>query len=172
MDRRPDPASEAFVRLMTEHQGRLFGYVLSLVGDPDRANEVLQETNVVLWRDHAEFRPGSNFSAWAFRVAHFQVMAYRQRRIRDRLVFDDGMVELLAPEAKELDDAFDARQQKLTDCLGKLSPAHRELLRRRYAEGEAVETLARERGMTANAAAQALFRIRRILIQCVGGSPA
>ena len=165
-------AAADFVRLMTAHQGRLYGYVLSLVGDPDRANEVLQETNVVLWRDHAEFRPGSNFGAWAFRVAHFQVMAFRQRRLRDRLVFDDRTLEALAPEARALGEDFDARQRKLADCLQKLSPEHRELIRRRYSEDEPLDALARDRGMTPNAAAQALFRLRKILLGCVGATPA
>ena len=159
--------SNEFVRLMTEHQGRLFAYILSLLGDPDAANDVLQETNVVLWRDSGEFRPGTNFKAWSFRVAHFQVMAWRQRQIRDRLVFEDDMLEVLAFAAREADDTFDARQQKLTGCLEKLNPTHREMIRRRYAEGSPLSSIAQERGMTANAVMQALFRIRQSLMQCV-----
>lgn len=61
---------EAFVQLMTEHQGRLYAYVLSLLGDPDQANDGLQEANLVLWRNAAEFQMGSNFRAWVFRIAH------------------------------------------------------------------------------------------------------
>ncbi|HZE98401.1 MAG TPA: sigma-70 family RNA polymerase sigma factor [Planctomycetota bacterium] len=159
--------SEAFVRLMTGHQGRLFGYLFTLLGDPDAANDVLQETNVVLWRDCREFRPGSNFKAWAFRVAHFQVMAFRQRQIRDRLVFEDEMLEVLASAARETDDAFAARQEKLTDCLGRLAAPHRELIRRRYTDGESLEAIARGRDMTPNAVMQSLFRIRHSLMQCV-----
>jgi RNA polymerase sigma-70 factor (ECF subfamily) len=168
--------SEAFVRLMTEHQGRLFAYILSLLGDPDRANDVLQETNVVLWRDAREFRPGSNFKAWAFRVAHFQVMAFRQRQIRDRLVFEDDLIEALAFGAREADEMFESRQERLAGCLEKLAPAQREMVRRRYAEGLSVSAIAQDRGMTPNAAMQALFRIRQALIHCVSryaeGSPA
>ena len=160
-------SSNEFVGLMTEHQGRLFAYILSLLGDPDAANDVLQETNIVLWRDSAEFRPGTNFKAWSFRVAHFQVMAWRQRQIRDRLVFEDDMLEVLAFAARETDDAFDARQQRLTGCLEKLNPTHREMIRRRYAEGSPLSSIAQERGMTPNAVMQALFRIRQSLMQCV-----
>jgi RNA polymerase sigma-70 factor (ECF subfamily) len=159
---------EAFVRLMTGHQGRLYAYVLSLLGDPDAANDVLQETNVVLWRDSREFRPGTHFQAWAFRVAHFQVMAFRQRRMRDRLVFEDDLLQALAPAARETDAAFESRQKRLDGCLGKLPGDHRELLRRRYAEPpEPIDSIARERGMTPNAVMQALFRIRQSLMQCV-----
>ncbi|HXG62845.1 MAG TPA: sigma-70 family RNA polymerase sigma factor [Planctomycetota bacterium] len=159
------------MRTMAEHQGRLFAYILSLVGDPDAANDILQETNVVLWRDSKEFRPGSSFAAWAFRIAHFQVMAFRQRRLRDRLIFQDELLDLLAAGARETDDLFESRQERLTSCLEKLNPDHREMLRRRYAEGRSVQEIARDRGMTPNAAMQALFRIRKALLQCVGRVP-
>src|SRR5437868_3311369 len=142
---------DAFVRLMTEHQGRLFGYIFSLLGDPDAANDVLQEANVVLWRDSKEFQLGSNFKAWAFRIAHFQVMAWRQRQIRDRLVFEDDMLEVLAFAARDADESFDSRQKLLTGCLEKLTAPHREMVRRRYAEGTDLQSIATERGMTANA---------------------
>jgi RNA polymerase sigma-70 factor (ECF subfamily) len=167
--------SDEFVRLMTEHQGRLFGYILSLVGDADAANDVLQEANVVLWRDNAEFKPGTNFKAWAFRVAHFQVMAWRQRQIRDRLVFEDDLLEVLSYAARDTDESFESRQERLTGCLDKLAPNHREMVRRRYSEGTSLQSIAEDRGMTANAVMQALFRIRQSLMQCVArvseGSP-
>lgn len=159
--------SDEFVRIMTLHQGRLFAYILSLLGDPDAANDVLQETNVVLWRDNREFRPGTNFKAWAFRVAHFQVMAWRQRQIRDRLIFEDDMLEALAFAAREADETFEARQQLLSGCLEKLVPIHREMVRRRYTEGSTLQSIATERGMTENAVVQALFRIRQSLMHCV-----
>ena len=159
--------SDDFVRLMTEHQGRLFAYIFSLLGNPDAANDVLQEVNVVLWRDSREFRPGSNFKAWAFRVAHFQVMAWRQRQLRDRLVFEDDLLEALATGAREADEMFDLRQERLTSCLEKLIPEHREMIRKRYADGTPLHSIAAERGTTANAVMQALFRIRQRLMTCV-----
>ncbi len=159
--------NDEFLRQMTQFQGRLFGYIFSLLGDPDRANDVLQETNMVLWRDSKEFRPGSNFKAWAFRVAHFQVMAQRQKQIRDRLLFEDEMLEAVAFGAREADETFDSRQERLAGCLEKLAAPHRELLRRRYAEGQSLGEIGKERGMTPNAVTQALFRLRQSLVACV-----
>jgi RNA polymerase sigma-70 factor (ECF subfamily) len=158
---------EAFVQLMTEHQGRLYAYVLSLLGDPDQANDVLQEANLVLWRNAAEFQMGSNFRAWAFRIAHFQVMAHRQRQLRDRLVFDDETLAVLDPAAKAVDETYPERQERLTACLEKLSEAERYLLRQRYADGLSLQAIADSVRRTANALAQTLFRIRRRLIDCV-----
>ena len=75
---------DELIELMTQYQGRLYVYMLSLIGNPDAANDVLQETNIVLWKESKQYVPGTNFKAWAFRIAHFQCMAYRQRRLRDK----------------------------------------------------------------------------------------
>ena len=77
------------------------------------------------------------------------------------------MMEVLAFAARDTDAAFDVRQERLNGCLSKLQPAHREMIRRRYAEGSALQSIAHEHGMTANAVMQALFRIRQSLMQCV-----
>jgi DNA-directed RNA polymerase specialized sigma24 family protein len=63
--------SEEFLRLLTDSQGRLFAYFAAALGDFDRANEVLQETNLVMWRKSGEFEMGSNFNAWSYRIAYF-----------------------------------------------------------------------------------------------------
>ncbi|HEX6961894.1 MAG TPA: sigma factor, partial [Lacipirellula sp.] len=101
--------TDDLVTLMTKFQGRLYVYILSLIGDPNAANDVLQETNIVLWKESAQFIPGTNFKAWSFRIAHFQCMAYRQRRLRDKVLFNDQVIAALAFEAKEIDDAYDDR---------------------------------------------------------------
>ena len=85
-----------FVELMTEFQGRLFGYIMTLTGDPDAANDILQEANVVLWKQSQQFELGTNFKAWAFRIAHFQFMAYRQRRLREKVLYSDDLLATLS----------------------------------------------------------------------------
>ena len=74
-----DNASAEFVSLLTGHQRKLYSFILSLLRNPSDADDVLQETNLVLWQKCNEFEPGTNFGAWAFRVAQFQVMAHRKK---------------------------------------------------------------------------------------------
>jgi RNA polymerase sigma-70 factor (ECF subfamily) len=145
----------------------LYVYILSLIGDPDAANDVLQETNIVLWRESRQFVPGTNFKAWAFRIAHFQCMAYRQRRLRDKVVFSDDVVAALAVEAKELDSTYEGRAAALVRCLEQIQPRSREALRLRYAEDVAVKEMAIRMNCTSNAVSQLLFRARQWLVQCV-----
>src|SRR5215831_10742745 len=113
-------ASSDFVQLMTQYQGRLYGYVLSLSGDPDAANDVLQEANIVLWKQSGQFKPGSNFKAWAFRIAHFQFMAYRQKKLRDKVLFSDELLSMLASEAKDIDESHEERAAALESCLERM----------------------------------------------------
>jgi RNA polymerase sigma-70 factor (ECF subfamily) len=49
------PPDEQFVRLLTTHQSRLAGFIFALMASGDGAQDVLQETNLVLWRKAGEF---------------------------------------------------------------------------------------------------------------------
>ncbi|HRX57070.1 MAG TPA: sigma-70 family RNA polymerase sigma factor, partial [Verrucomicrobiales bacterium] len=152
----PDPS---FDDLLEAHQPRLYGYILSLTGQPATAKDVLQETNLVLWRKAETYQPGTNFTAWAIRVAHFQVLSQRQRQRRDqsRLVFDDALMELMAGESEEealaqdnRTQALKVRAEALQDCLLKLPPRQRDLVRRRYLDGQSVAVLSEALGEPAN----------------------
>jgi RNA polymerase sigma-70 factor, ECF subfamily len=162
------PASSLdFVELMTEFQGRLFGYVMTLTGDPDAANDILQETNVVLWKQSQQFELGTNFKAWAFRIAHFQFMAYRQRRLREKVLYSDDLLATLAAEYKELDEQYDQRADALEQCLALIAPRSRDAIRMRYADGLPLTALAQKLNRTSNAVSQLLFRARCWLLECV-----
>ena len=57
--------------------------------------EVMQEAAVVLWRKFAELSAIEDFRRWAFGVAKFKALAFVRDRMRDRLVFDEDVMELL-----------------------------------------------------------------------------
>ncbi len=160
--------SDDFVELMTMFQPRLYAYILSLLGDPEVASDVLQETNLVLWRKAPDFTLGTNFKAWAFRTAHFQVMAQRQRQIRNKLVFDDDLVETFAHEADAHDDDhFLRRQRALETCIEKLADRQRDIILQRYYKERPVAQIAVRLKIAANAVSQLLFRARQNLVECV-----
>ena len=159
--------SDEFLQLITEFQGRLFGFILSLLGDVDQANDVLQETNLVLWKKSDDFQSGTDFKAWSFRVAHFQIMAFRQSQVRDRLVFNNETLEQITRDAGKQDELFERNKKRLDDCLSNISERNRNVLRRFYDKGESMISIAATMKRTANSVGQMLFRIRKALIACV-----
>lgn len=163
----PAAPSADFVQLFTHHQRRLFLYILSQVPNPIEAEEVQQETNVVIWSKFAQFRPGTNFLAWVSQIANFEVMKYRSRKKRDRMQFSDEFLETVSRDALERSDELEDRRNALTECLEKLRPRDRELIEQRYAPGEKGKHLAEQIGRPANSVYQSLGRIRRSLMECI-----
>jgi RNA polymerase sigma-70 factor (ECF subfamily) len=166
--RPPEPSGrvDEFVRLLGQNQRRIFQYVLSLVPQWGEAEEIVQETNLVLWREFGQFQSGTNFAAWACKVAFHQVLAWRKRRQRDRLEFSVEFLETIAEEAASCSDLLEERAQRLSDCIDKLPP-HRDLLRLRYTEGQSIEAIAAKVGRTLDAVYRVLSRIRHTLHDCV-----
>lgn len=159
--------SEQFVRQLTDYQSRLRAYVLAILGNPDAVGDVLQETNVALWRKASQFVDGTDFGAWARSVAYFEVLAYRKRRNKDRHVFDDDLLREVAAEAAEQTDALDAELVTLQRCVERLSQLDQRLVQSRYAPGGSVKELAKLRGKSAGAISLALYRIRNELADCI-----
>ena len=168
---RPEPADvEAFMRLFGEHRRRLYQYVLALLPNLQDAEDVLQETNIICWRKFGEFQPSTNFLAWASRIAHFEVLKRRRAWAREGTAvvpLDDAVLEQLAHEAAEDAGELAGVREALQRCLGKLAPADRELIVRRYAAGEQGKHLAEQMGRPANSVYKSIGRIRLALLDCV-----
>ena len=157
-----------FITLLTSSQSRLFAYVLSLVGDRQQAQDVMQETNIVLWRKSSQFEPGTNFGAWMLKVAYYQVMEHRRKMNKQAMfVADDDFLAMLAEEAETGCGLLEEQQAALHRCLDRLPDRQRDIVRRRYSDGASIKAVADQLGLAATAIKQTLFRARTSLIDCV-----
>ncbi|MEL7500013.1 MAG: sigma-70 family RNA polymerase sigma factor [Planctomycetota bacterium] len=156
-----------FIQLLTTSQSRLYGYILSLVLDPDQADDILQQTNTVLWEKKDKFEIGTNFIAWSFRIAYFQVLAHRKNRQRDRLVFDDGMLREISEVSVQSDETFEERQRLMRECLEKLDHRKRKFIRLRYSAGSTLKQIAIDTDSSVTNVKQILFRARASLTECI-----
>lgn len=159
--------TEQFVQLLTDSQDRLFAYILSLLPNPERARDVLQETNLVLWRKSEDYSPGTSFTAWACKTAYFQVLAYRRDRMRDKHVFDEELLRDLAERSSGVLESYDRRQSALSACMEKLSPRQQHLIRSRYVDRCSVTQIAERAAVSAPSIVMALHRVRQKLMDCI-----
>jgi RNA polymerase sigma-70 factor, ECF subfamily len=164
-------ADEAFVASITGLQTALLAYILTLAPADRDAEDILQRCNVVLWRKRASFQPGSNFKAWAFAVARWEVLAVmKERRAKAWLVFEDEVAEIIGDHLAEMPDqrlAGLARAEALRGCLARLSPKHRCLVLERYADGRTTEECAARLGRPAASLRVTLHRLRASLRRCL-----
>ncbi len=148
-------------------QPRLYGFILKRLADRDQALEVLQRTNLVICQKAADYRPGTSFEAWTFTIARFQLMAWRKKCARNRLVFSDRVYEQIdrKPEQPEVFD--DTRVNVLKDCIKQLNVDDNSLLEQRYQKDLPLATIASTMNMSIDAIGMRLSRIRKKLGQCI-----
>jgi RNA polymerase sigma-70 factor (ECF subfamily) len=154
-----------FVQLLTAAQPRLFGYIAALLGDVHEANNVLQETNLVLWTKSREFRPGTSFFAWAREIAYFKALSYYRDAKREPLIVDHSLVEGVFARSDALDP--DERRAALRHCLAQLDERQQSLLRHRYADGASMVDLAQRQNKSIGAVKMSLKRLRVALLGCI-----
>ena len=142
---------DAFVRLLGQNQRRIFLYVMSMVPNWNDAEEIIQETNLVIWREFRGSSRGTNFTAWACKVAFHQVLAWRKRVKRSRLEFSPAFLDAVADEASAASEVLEERSQCLARCIERLPADRRQLLRLRYSDGLAIDAIARQLARTEEA---------------------
>jgi RNA polymerase sigma-70 factor (ECF subfamily) len=102
----PNPAEnegrKRLVALMTRHQRQIFAYIYTLVPDRHDAEDLLQETSVVICEKFEDFTPGTDFVAWACQIAWWRIRYSRQKFARSKVVFDDEVLSAVERTAVEL----------------------------------------------------------------------
>ncbi|VTU02584.1 rna polymerase sigma-70 ecf- rhodopirellula baltica : RNA polymerase sigma-70 ECF-like, Rhodopirellula baltica OS=Rhodopirellula sp. SWK7 GN=RRSWK_05077 PE=4 SV=1: Sigma70_r2: Sigma70_r4_2 [Gemmataceae bacterium] len=159
--------SDEFIQLLTSHQTQLRGLITAALGHAADSQDVLQRTNLAIWRKAADFDPARSFLAWAIGVARYEVLAFLRDRRRERLVFVPEVADLLATEAEDLLPQIPARQAALRECLKELPERNRELLTQKYVRGRSVSDLAAAVGRSADGIKSLLLRVRRVLEDCI-----
>lgn len=163
----PPDRAEEFVFLLARYERPLGAYVMTMVPHAQDADDILQEAKVVMWRSFAQFQPGTNFGAWARKVAFHQVLAFRKRKHRDRLDFSEDFLRTVADEVETSAEHLEQRGRLLHECIAKLPADHRETLHLRYQENLSLEEMAARLGRTAGALYRLLSRVRHVLHDCV-----
>jgi RNA polymerase sigma-70 factor (ECF subfamily) len=156
-----------FLTLLTQHDRALGIYVYSMVTSNADADDILQQTKMVMWRSFEQFESGTNFLAWARKVAFHQILNSRRQHKRAHLPLSDEMLEAVSHEVAQLSEQGDDRREALQSCLHKLPQEQRQLVLLRYYEDLEVDQIADRIDSTAGAVYRALSRVRLALLQCV-----
>lgn len=159
---------EEFIRCFSAAQRPLFLYLLPMLGNPVDAEEVLQETNVVIWKKWQQFELGTNFIAWGRTIARLEVFRYRRNKNNRVALLDDDILELVASRLELEGSTLESRRREaLSTCVEKLKPSDREIVRLRYETDSNGDQVAKKLGRPPNSVYQSLGRIRRVLMKCI-----
>ncbi|MDF1859174.1 MAG: sigma-70 family RNA polymerase sigma factor [Verrucomicrobiales bacterium] len=161
-----NPTSD-FVRLWTRHQAEVERYVFSMIPRQADAAVVLQDVSVFLWQKWDQFDSERPFVPWAIRFAYLEILKWRQKQAREKLIFSDSLLEQIHSRHDEEMPLMEARRSALTECLETLSGQQQKWVRLRYGRHGAVKQEAAESGISMHKIYYALEKIRDQLQDCI-----
>lgn len=151
--------NRAFDELLSRNQSKLFSYILFVVRDEDKANDLFQETFVkVITKLHqGRYVDSGKFGAWIMRIAHNVIMDwYREQRSRNLIepTDENGLSNLSGNEI--LDSNVENRyvnDQIMVDVknmMNMLPPTQREVVFMRFYQDLSFKEIAETTGVSIN----------------------
>lgn len=156
-----------FLRLLMANQRRIYAFILTLVPHHGDAEDLFQETVLLMWSRFDSFTPGTSFAAWGITVAKYQILSVRKRHATRGALFSQAAVELLHQESQRFVAQVDTRMQALRHCIEKLDPKDYELIRLRYRDEATIQSIAGQMGRSVQGIYKRLVRIHDGLLRCV-----
>lgn len=161
-------ALEAIVR---HHQAAVRSWLAAhcpLGGDAD---DVAQRTFVAAIKRLADFEVGTDFRAWLFSIARYQLMteATRLRRLADyhsRLA-PEILARELERRAQEPEESTTERLMHLRECVAAIGESARQFIQWRYDDQLPLEDMAARTGRSVGAIKKQLWLLRQKLQQCM-----
>lgn len=155
----------ALNRLMQRHSGPILGFISRMIGQPEDAQELAQETFVRAYFQIHTFRPKALFISWLYQIArnlcrdYFRSRAFKQRLLMEPL--DERTPEIANPTKDSPHEA--KRKEALQRALLHLPPKWRESLILTAIEGLSHEEAAKRLGLSAKAVEVRSYRARMAL---------
>ena len=161
-----EPIPFDFSRKLTALQRPLYAYILTLLPNRSEAEDILQETNLILCRKAGEYNPEGHFQGWAFNIARYQVMGHISKFKRSKLYFSPDLIENLAEETVDLKQ-MDLSRRALQVCYELLPKHMKAMAKLRCQEEKSLLQISKVLKRPMGSVSATLHRIRINLIACV-----
>jgi len=163
----PSPDQVELVqRLFVQNMVAVRGFVIALMPDFGRVDDVVQETFLTVTAKADDFVEGTKFRSWAFSIARFKVLEAARRPRSKEVLLDAEVIEALCATEMEA-TATDEGLRALEACKEGLAPQAKRVIDLRYEESHRPPEIAERLGWTVNAVNVALARARKALRECV-----
>ncbi len=161
-----DSEYSVFLDLLLKHQEKIYAYIFALLPNSSVADDLMQETVMVMWEKFETFRPETSFYAWAKKIAYYKVTNYLRKQARSKVLFTDEALESIDREAR-IFESTDLRMVALDECLKKLKDPDKQIIKKKYAASLTIKEIAEEMGRSIPGMYKVVARIHHILEICV-----
>jgi RNA polymerase sigma-70 factor (ECF subfamily) len=156
-----------FLRLLMANQRRIYAFIMTMVPNHGDAEDLFQETVLLMWSKFDSFTPGTSFAAWGYTIARYQILSVRKRHSTRGVLFSQTAAELLQNESDRFTEQTDSRMQALRLCIDKLGQRDYELICMRYRDEVTIKSIAQQMGRSVQGIYKRIARIHDALLRCV-----
>ena len=151
--------------LFARHHVRIYRFVLRLVRDQWKAEDLISEVFLDVWRQADRFEGRSTVSTWLLAIARFKALSALRRKPEEGLDEDAALkIEDLADNPEVTLEKKD-RSAVIRKCLMGLSAEHREIIDLVYYHEKSVEEAAKIVGIPENTVKTRMFYARKKLAE-------
>src|SRR3954469_4561131 len=151
--------------LFARHHVRVYRFVLRLIREETKAEDLISEVFLDVWRQAGRFEGRSAVSTWLLSIARFKALSALRRRPDEEL--DDETAEAIEDTADNPEEVLAKKDKSsvLRKCLGGLSADHREIIDLVYYHEKSVEEVAEIVGIPENTVKTRMFYARKRLAE-------
>ncbi|MBK8097214.1 MAG: sigma-70 family RNA polymerase sigma factor [Planctomycetes bacterium] len=163
---------DLFEILVREHIDSVRAFLLASLRDPVSAEDLLQESFLVAWRNLHRYDRKLPFGPWVRGIAAKLVLNWRRKLGRSKVHYcDDEMLAALDRRFEQFaslpGDTFDEQLDVLRGCLAGLTGPQRQAIALHYEHGLHCKEIARRLGIGFEAVKKHLQRGRAMLARCL-----
>lgn len=161
---------EDFFSLFLLNQKKIYAFILSLVPNCADSEDILQETTLIMWRKFTDFKPGTSFSSWGFKIAYFNILNFRTKNRNSRVMYNDDVFRQFLEVSSRSMKAYDENTDALNACIQKLGERDKQMIKLRYEDAVSVMGIAGMANVSVSRIYRSLARITRMLARCISKS--
>jgi RNA polymerase sigma-70 factor (ECF subfamily) len=163
-----DSRYEEFLTLFRSNESRIFGFILAFLPNFAKAEDILQETMIVMWRKFSEFQKDTNFAGWGIQIARYNLYRFHRENKSSIVHFNSEALDNLSLCAKEEQDVnLPSQIDALRLCLDKLESKNKNIMLMKYQENLKTQDICEKVGMSARSMYRHIARIHRVLMKCI-----
>ncbi len=162
-----DNRVEEFMRLYQTNELKIYGFIRSLVPNWNEADDLAQNTTIVLWSKFDDFEIETNFVAWALKIARFEVKRYYKKRQKEKNRYSEITIDAIADKIIQTNIETSKRHEALHGCIDKLKEKERKLVNLRYEVDATTATVAKRLSRSVDTVYKALNIIHAKLLICI-----
>jgi len=150
----------AFQQLYDQFADRVYRYAFTILHDKHLAEEITQETMIVVWNGADRFRGRSKASTWIFGIARNQALTLLRKEKRTENVENPVLVQ--PDPSKNI-----IQHERVMTALDELSDDHREVVYLTFYEGLSYGEIAGILGIPSGTVKSRMFHAKRKLAEAL-----